>query len=78
MRHSLKIFAAASLPLGLAACNHDSSTTPATSTQTAASFQSKFGTTFAADYNADPNSAPPHPTTADVPAISLSTEPLDN
>ncbi len=78
MRNSRKMLAVAALPLGLVACKHDGNTTPATSVQTPASFQSKFGTTFATDFNADPNSTPPHPTTADVPALSLSTEPLDN
>ncbi len=92
MNHSkamLRAGTAILLSLSVAACSSrasdvgggGTSTTPVTPTPTptpTASFQSRFGTAFAALFDASTTSEPRKPTTADVPALSLTTEPLDN
>ncbi len=70
------------LPLAMAACSDraGSGTTPTpTPTPTpTASFQSKFGTSFVGYFEAGNTTEPRDPQPGDVPALSLTTEPLDN
>lgn len=53
-------------------------TPPPVTPPAAASFQSKFGTSFETKFNAAPTTEAADPAATDVPALSATTEPLDN
>jgi hypothetical protein len=75
----IKLAAVPLLPLALSACGNKG-TNPSTGTTTppVATFQDKAGAPFATLFNAAANSDPRHVTSADVPALSLTTDPFDN
>ena len=73
------------LPLALAACGGggggDGGTTVVPPPAQTATFQSRFGTSFASYFDTSsttPDASVKDPAAADVPALSLTTEPLDN
>jgi hypothetical protein len=77
----LKAGTALLLPLAMAACNNRSdnaTATPPPGPPPVASIQSRIGASFASFYDASNTSDPKDPTAADVPALSLTTEPIDN
>lgn len=78
MRISLKLAAAALLPLALAACGGGKKSAATPVTPVAQAFQDKFGSAFATDFNASITTEPANPSASDVPALNLSAEPLDN
>lgn len=83
MRYSNKLKAGTAIlfPLAMAACSDRYDTTGATppaSPPPAASIQSRISSSFAAFFDASNTSDPREPTTADVPAVNPTAEPLDN
>ena len=77
----IRLVAASSLLLGLAACGGDKKKTPTptpTPTPAAAACQDKFGSPFAVDFNASADATPADPMASDVPALNPSIEPIDN
>jgi hypothetical protein len=83
MRYATKLKAGAALTvlLAMAACSDHKNTPPPPpppSPPPAASIQSRIGANFASFYDASNTSEPRDPTPTDVPALSLTTEPIEN
>ena len=83
MRKSVRnLLLVTALPLGLAACGGSGDASlAAASGSTATAFDRKFGDSFASFFETSPTTTDAnvkHPTTADVPPLSLTTEPIDN
>lgn len=80
--NKLKAGTALLIPLAMAACNNRSENAtaapPPATPPPVASFQSRIGASFAAFFDASPTSEPKDPTEADVPPLSLTTEPIEN
>lgn len=79
--NKLKAGTAILLPLAMAACSDRNDTptaTPPASPPPAASIQSRISASFASFFDASNTSDPREPTTADVPPVNPTADPLDN
>ena len=84
MKHLPKTLAVALVPLALAACGGGGGSggapvaTPPPTPPTTTAFSDKFGTAVSASFNAAPTTDPKDPLPSDVPALSVTADPLDN
>ncbi len=76
-RHGLKLGCSILAISALAACsNNDKKSETVVVNPSGPAQLNSFGTQFAAAFRADPNSEPYTPADTDVPALSLTTEPV--